>query len=121
MASGSYEIQLSEQNANADFAVCPTAGLAFGKWDEVTLISIPLGVSFGGAFTVADGGAVVAPYLAPQFAWTRASADGASDSDSDLGFSMGANFHVSNFLVGADYSKIGDGDGTLGIRFGMMF
>lgn len=121
MASGSYEIPVGEQAANADFAVCPTAGLGFGKWDALSTIAIPLGVSFGGAFTVADGSAVVAPYLAPQFVWARYSANGASDSESDLGFSMGANFHVSNFLVGAGYTKIGDGDGTLGIRFGLMF
>ena len=119
--NGSYEIPLSQPGAEADIAVCPNAALGYTSWDEASAFAIPLGVSVGAAFAVAEGAALVAPYLNPQFVWARASADGVSDSETDFGFAVGANFIVSNLLFGANYLKVGDGDGTFGIRFGLMF
>jgi len=121
VVSGAYEIPLAATNTGVDLAVCPDVSFGYARWDEVTILTVPLGVSFGAAFKAAEGSALIAPFVGPFFAWQRASADGESESDSDLGFTLGTNFLVANFLFGFGYTKIGDADGTFGIRFGMFF
>lgn len=120
-ANAAYEIPLAATNTGADLAVCPEVGFGYGRWDELNILTVPLGVSFGAAFRAAQGSTIVAPFISPYFVWQRVSADGESESADDLGFTLGSNFLVSNFLFGFGYTKIGDADGTFGIRFGMIF
>ena len=121
MVNGAYEIPLAAANTGADLAVCPEVGFGYGRWDEANILTVPLGVSFGAAIRAAQGSAIIAPFVGPTFVWQRVSADGESESADDLGFTLGSNFLVSNFLFGFGYTKIGDADGTFGIRFGMIF
>lgn len=119
--NGSYEIPVAAAEVEADLAVCPTAGLNFTSWDDVSAFSIPLGVSLGAGISIAEGNVLMAPYVGPQLVWSRTSWDGGSNSDTDLGFALGANFLFSNYLVGGGFSKVGDSKAVFALRFGMMF
>jgi hypothetical protein len=121
-AGAAYEIPLQAANTGPSVSLCPMAGASYTKWDETNVIGVPLGVGIGAAMPVAEGAATVNLYAAPQFIWQKASADGlGSESDTNFGFTSGANVLLSKVLFGAGFSKIGNADGMFSIRAGFVF
>lgn len=118
---GAYEIPLTPRNADADLAICPVATFGYGQRDELTILTIPFGASIGAAFRVGDGSTTIAPFVNPFYMWQRFSGDGLSITDDDVGFTLGSNVLISAYFFGVGYTKVGDGDGRFGIRFGMTF
>lgn len=118
---GAYEFSLQEPGAQLALNLCPNLSLGYTTWSETDVISVPLGLGLGLAIPVADASAVVAPFINPALTWNRVSAGDFSDSDTDFGFNAGANVLVSNLFFGADYGKVGEGDGVFRIRGGMIF
>lgn len=115
-----YEIPLVAVEGTG-ISVCPNVGLGYTSWDELNGLTVPVGVGIGAGFPIMDNTAVVVPYINPQFVWNRMSYDGDSISDTDFGFTAGANLQVANLLFGVLFDKVGEGDGVFGIRFGYTF
>lgn len=120
-ALGSYEMALNAGSTGPVFAACPNAQATYSKVEDVSSFLVPLGLALQTAFEVADG-VTFAPFVNPALFWNRMSFDGYSDSDTDFGWTVGGHMSImSDFLVGAEFNKIGDGDGVFGIRFGLIF
>lgn len=118
---GSYEIGLNAASAGPSFVACPNVQFGYTKFEDANIFAVPLSVSLGTTFEVADG-IVLAPYFNPGLHWHRVSVDDFSDSETNFGWALGGNMSISSsFLVGAQYYKVGDGDGVFGLRFGLIF
>lgn len=118
---GSYEYALNPGSTGPSFAACPNLRLGYAKVNEANTFAIPLGVALTAAFEVADG-ILLSPYVNPALHWHRMSLDGESHSETEFGWALGGNMSItSSFLVGAEYYKVGDFDGTFGLRFGLIF
>jgi hypothetical protein len=119
--SGAYEFSTPAAAGAPSLALCPVVGATYAKWDQLDVFSVPVGAALGVAVPVADGAVTLNPYAVPQVVWSRASTDGASDSNTDFGFSAGANAIFNKFLVGGALSKVGDSDVVFGIQVGLTF
>ena len=106
-----------------ELGFCLVGGLTYGRWNGINIWEIPLGVGFGGAFDLGDGGDVVLmPFAAPTIFHTRVSGDGFSDSDTDLDVVLGATMAFSQFHVGLDIERLfRDGSSYLTLRAGLTF
>jgi hypothetical protein len=106
-----------------ELGFCLVGGLTFGRWNGINIWEIPLGVSFGGAFDLGEGGEVVLmPFAAPLIYHTRVSNDFGSDSDTDLDIVLGATMVFTQFHVGLDIQRLfRDGSSYLTLRFGLTF
>lgn len=116
-----FEVPMNTNAGGPALSICPNAGAEYGRWEDMNIVSVPVGVGVGVAFPLADNFAMIAPYANPQYVWTRMSLDGESDSTSDFGFTLGANLVVGNLLFGPTFAKLGDSDGMFGIRAGFIF
>lgn len=121
-ARATYEVPVSQNRANAAVGVCPNVGAAYTSWEDVGMISVPVGVGLGATISVSDNLATITPYVNPAFYWTRASLEGFdAESSTDFGVTAGATLNVSNLYFGAGYTQIGDADGNFSVGAGLIF
>jgi len=110
--------------ADAGVGFCPVAGVSGTFADGSTTIQVPLGVAFGAAFSV-DDGIAVAPFVVPQFVWSRTSFDvgDLTVTDSDFGLNGGVNLVVSNLYFGAliKRSFADNAKNVFGLQAGLVF
>lgn len=121
-AQGAYEFQLQSAESGPQLGICPNVGFGYTKWDELSMVSIPLGIGVGTAFEIGQGTALLAPYASPSIVFAKAEVeDVESDWENDFGITAGANLVVSNLIFGGSFTKVGDADGTFGVQAGLIF
>jgi hypothetical protein len=110
--------------AESGFGICPVAGVQGTFGNDRTVIQVPVGAGLGAAFEV-DSGIWVAPFVVPQFVWSRFDASGEGDAvtDSDFEISGGANLVVSNLFFGARVARplVDNAETTFGVQAGIVF
>src|SRR5690606_32227237 len=100
-ATAAYEVLVPAEGSVPELSICPTAGLSYLTWDELSAFSVPLGVSLGTAIPISGGAATLNPFAMPQLVWSRASAEGFdAESDTDFGYTVGLNAIFGNLFGG---------------------
>jgi hypothetical protein len=85
-------------------SVCPVGAVTFASANDVTQLTVPLGVGFGTTFGTPD--LSIHPFVIPQFVLTRISVDDVSVSDNNFGFGAGAFAKLRGVYGGITVGKI---------------
>jgi hypothetical protein len=88
-----------------ELGFCGVGDIRYGSASGGSFWEIPVGVSFGGAFPVGDGGITIMPFGAPAIYHTRFS-NGFSSSSTDLDMIVGATAAFPAFHVGLDIQNL---------------
>lgn len=91
---GSFHYQLTTATADMPFDMVFGGGIGLTAFDDLTLFRIPVGVAVGHRFPL-EGEFAVSPFVHPRLSIDRASAGGASDTETNLDIDIGASFELN--------------------------
>lgn len=100
-------IGVEVESLRESVSVCPLAGVTLGKWGDISITSIPIGLAVGHTFKFEGGSsAAITPFITPQFRWERASLDNDSLTETFFGVVGGATLSIDQIWIRAGASKL---------------
>jgi hypothetical protein len=116
-----YEVGSFIPAVPAWLSICPVGAVTFATANDVTQLTVPLGVGFGTTFGTPDFS--LHPFLIPQFVLTRVSVDDVSVSDNNFGFGAGGFVKMRGVYAGLTVGKIlvEGSDTDVAFQLGLVF
>ncbi len=115
---GSLHYQLTRANADLPFDMVLGGGLGLTAFDEVNVFRIPVGIAIGHRFPL-EGGYAVSPFVHPRLSIDRASANGNSNTESNLDIDIGASFELNARMQIRMAATLGNSD-AVGLSFAWL-
>ncbi|MFN0099093.1 MAG: hypothetical protein ACKVS7_10495 [Gemmatimonadaceae bacterium] len=106
---GGLAYQLTRSSSEMPFDIALAGGLGFSNGDELTIVRLPFGAVVGHRFDL-EGGYAISPFVHPRLSWNRVSANGFSDSDTELELDIGANLELKSNMAVRLAAVLGDAD-----------
>lgn len=110
-------------------SACPQVRVEYADFDGLTYLRVPVGLGLGATIATSPSGPTISPYVIPQLVFTRLSADGDDESETEFGVRGGALVTFGMFFVGGELNFVGGdfnitgggSDTTFGVRAGVRF
>jgi len=119
---GSWDLAPLNVGMSSPLSVCPVASLDYVSQDDVTLMSIPVGVGFGLSLPLgADPSGRVMPYVVPALVIDRLSDPVDAVTETNFGLRGGAIVAFKSFFVAGEVNKVfadGGRDALFGLKVG---
>jgi hypothetical protein len=113
MVGGQYASVLTRSRADMPHDILFTAGLFTQFGNDLTFLSVPVGVSVGHRFPLTGTSMAITPYVHPRISLEYASGGGESDTDFNITFDLGGNLELTSQLALRVSAMLG-GEGLLG-------
>jgi hypothetical protein len=116
MIGGQYARALTQARADMPLDILFTAGLFTQFGNDVTFLSVPVGVSVGHRFPLTGTSMAITPYVHPRVALEYVSVGDNNDTDMNITFDLGGSLELTpqlslrlSAMLGGD-GPFGDGD-----------
>lgn len=113
MIGGQYASVLTQSRSDMPLDILFTAGLFTQFGNDLTFLSVPVGVSVGHRFPLTGTSMAITPYVHPRIALEYGSGGGQSDTDINITFDLGGNLELTPQLALRVTAMLG-GEGILG-------
>jgi hypothetical protein len=113
---GQYGRQLALARADMPLDLMLTVGLAGMFGNDLTFISVPVGVSLGHRFPIEGTGMSITPYAHPRLSLDHVSNGDADDSELAINFDLGGSLEFNARMALRVSATLGDAD-AIGISF----
>jgi hypothetical protein len=113
MVGGQYASVLTQSRADMPLDILFTAGLFTQFGNDLTFLSVPVGVSVGHRFPLTGTSMAITPYVHPRISLDYGKFGGESDTEVNITFDLGGNLELTPQLALRVSAMLG-GDGFLG-------
>jgi hypothetical protein len=113
---GTFNYQLMRETTDVPFDMVFGAGLGVTLINDVNFFRIPIGVAIGHRFPL-EGQFFITPFVHPRISIDRVSANGASDSETNIDMDIGASFEFNPRMAVRLVAGFGDVNDGVAISF----